>query len=95
MAAITSKTRKLIIPVPMKDGALLTEVVVPRLKAAHLRRLGSDPTMGDILDILPDLCSLPKAVIDDLDGADAIAIAEFVGDFLDPGETGDGKTPSI
>lgn len=90
---LKEKVLQLLVPVAMPDGSELTEVRVPRLKAGHLRRIGSDPTMGDILDILPDLCALPKSVVEEIDGADAVAIAEVVGDFLTPGAAA-GKTRS-
>lgn len=90
---LKEKVLQLLVPVSMPDGSVLTEIRIPRLKAAHLRRIGGEPTLGDILDILPDLCALPKAVVEDLDGADTVAIAEVVGDFLTPGAAA-GKTQS-
>lgn len=91
---ILKKTRVLLVPVKLPDGEMLTEIIVPRLKASHLRQLGSNPTAGDIIDILPDLCALPSKVVDELDGADTIALMEIISDFLDPGQMEDGKTQS-
>ena len=92
---VMQKTRTLLVPVKMPDGEMLTEIVVPRLKAAHLRKLGTAPRVGDIIDILPDLCALPPKVVDEIDGADTVALTEIVGDFLDPGQGVGGKTQSI
>lgn len=91
---LMKKTLPLLVPVQLPDGDMLKEIVVPRLKAIHLRRLGGSPTLGDIIDIIPDLCAIPPKVVDELDGADTMALAEIIGDFLDRGQPADGKTQS-
>lgn len=67
----------------------VAEITLKRPKGKHLKDLGKDAKLGDIMSIAPKISGEPQEIFDEMDGADYLAVSEVIGDFLDNGqETG-------
>jgi hypothetical protein len=75
--------QKLTLEDPVQWGEKLIDVLeFNRLKAKHIRGLGANRTMGDMLDLVSKSTLLPTAAIDELSAADALKAVEIIGGFL-------------
>lgn len=82
MEPVTIKLQK-----PVHHGSeTISELVVQRPKAKHLRMLPAQPKTGDVLDLAAKLCGQPPSVIDELEMEDTSALLEVVGNFMEPGQ---------
>jgi len=71
------------------EGGAVKELTFKRVKAKHLKKLGSQPTFEQLLDIAGSISATMTVDMDKVDAVDALSIAEVVGNFLDRGrETG-------
>jgi len=55
------------------------------LKGKHIKFLGQDPKLADVLKIAAKVSGVPDFVFDDMAAKDCIAIGELIGDFLTDG----------
>ena len=86
---ITERTHKLLIPVEYGDETIY-EVVVKRPKGKHIKNLGRNVSMKDLILIAGKVTGHAPSFFDEVDAADVTAITEIVGDFLSNGqETGE------
>lgn len=84
MAVKLEHKHQLLVPLKMPDGEIIDNLVIPRPKAKQLRRIkGADLGLGEIVDLIAELCALPKSVADELDGADLMALGEALMGFLE------------
>lgn len=60
----------------------ISELTFQRLKGKHLRKLGQQPTMNDLLELASKSAGEPPAVFDEMDAEDVMQVAEVIGDFL-------------
>lgn len=71
---------------PIEHGSeTIRELVLRRPKAKDFRRLSMEPGMGEMLDLAGELSGQPPSVIDELDVADMLAVAEELGKFMPSG----------
>lgn len=63
----------------------VTEIVMRRPKAKDIEHMSTSPTFKELMIVASKISANPKPMIDMIDGEDALAIAEVVGDFLDSG----------
>ena len=77
-----SHTYKLLVPIEFGERTI-KELTLERPKGKHLRNLPQNPSMGHLLDLASKISGEAPPVIDELDGADAMAIVEIIGDFLE------------
>lgn len=71
---------------PVQFGSKRYErLQIGRLKAAHMRTLRTDSTMGDMLNIAQKVCNVPRSVIDELCPEDANRLVDRVGNLLGGG----------
>ncbi|MFS8930946.1 phage tail assembly protein [Cupriavidus taiwanensis] len=84
MAALVSIKVPLSEPLKLKGGGELTELVMGRPKARHLRtmEMTAKPSMGMILDLAAELAGLTPEEIDELEAADAMEVVSELGPFL-------------
>jgi hypothetical protein len=82
-----SVTLKLECPVPNGKEPEITELVIKRPRGKHLRTFGQEAGMAELLDLI-SRCSgqSAKAVIDELDVADAMRASKVAGCFFDSGQ---------
>jgi hypothetical protein len=75
--------KKLVLETPVQWGEKLIDVLeFQPLKAKHIRGLGSERTMGDMLDLVSKTTLQPAAAIDELSASDALKAVEIIGGFL-------------
>lgn len=85
----TEKKVKLICPLTLPDGTVLSEVIIGRPKAKHLRSLpedafsqqGSNPTK--FLPLFKAMLGLSDEILDEIDIADLLEMVSAINDFLD------------
>ena len=98
MAAIASIKVPLSEPLKLTGGGELTELVMPRPKARHLRSLPmtATPSMGMIIDLAAELAGLTSDEIDELEAADTMEVVIKLGPFLvkDGGTTQSPSSPT-
>ena len=59
------------------------------LKGKHIKKIGTDPNLGDLLGIAAKVTGTPDFVFDEMSARDCMGAAEIIGDFLTDGqETG-------
>lgn len=81
---LKKKDGKYIIPldVPIEYGKeKITELVASEPKAKHIRSLPSNPSVGDSLDMMGELCEVAGSVIDELSLKDVAKVSEFIEAF--------------
>lgn len=70
---------------PIEDLAskeTLFELTLRKPKAKDLRRMPTEPTMGDILKLIGRLASLPDSAVDQLCIKDVNNIGDHLGNFM-------------
>lgn len=73
-----------------KDEPAVDKIILKRPKGKHLRNLGKDIVMHDLLQIASKISGHTPKFFDEMDGTDVMKVTEAVGDFLDGGrETGE------
>jgi hypothetical protein len=84
MAALVTINVPLSQPLKLKGGSEITELVMARPKARHLRTMPmvSKPSMNMILDLAAELAGLTAEEIDELEAADAMEVVVALGPFL-------------
>lgn len=60
----------------------ITELTFQRLKGKHIKKLGSAPTMADLLELASKSAGEPLAMFDEMDAEDVLRVTEVIGDFL-------------
>lgn len=71
---------------PVKHGSEeIRELNFRRPKGKDMRKLPSDVSVGDIMDLAARLSGYPPSVMDELEIADFNAVNEVIGDFLGAG----------
>lgn len=80
-------------PLKLTGGTEITELVMARPKAKHLRtmQMTTKPSMGMLLDLAAELAGLTAEEIDELEAADTMEVVEKLGPFL---VKDDGTKPS-
>jgi hypothetical protein len=78
-------TVKLMFPITV-GGAVLSQLELKKPKAKHLKDMPAEPKFGDLMRIAAKLADLPPSTVDELEAADAMAVAEAVGNLLAPGQ---------
>lgn len=86
---------ELLIPLTMPDGEVIETLVIPRPRGKQLRRFKEGALgFGEILDMIAELCALPKSVVDEMDAADVIDVGEALTDFFQSRRQKSGSGPS-
>jgi len=80
-----SKTIKLEYPISWGEETI-SEIEIKRPKGKHMRKLGGNVTMDEMLEIAQKCSAQPKSVFDEMDGQDVLKVAEVIGDFLGSGQ---------
>ena len=71
---------------PVKHGSVeIKEFKFRRPKGKDMRKLPSDVSVGDIMDLAARLSGHPPSVMDELEIADFNSVNEVIGDFLGAG----------
>lgn len=71
---------------PVEHGSeTIEKLTLRRPKGKDLRKLPMEPELGDILDFAGRLAGVTPSVMDEMDAADVVAVAEAVADFLPSG----------
>lgn len=65
------------------DGNTITELELARPKMKHLKNMGQNFSLADIMLIASKVSGQPNKVIEELDGADGMRLAEIIGSFLE------------
>ena len=80
-------------PVEWGEGGLVKEIELKRPKGKHIKKLGKDVLMENLLTIAAKICvgDYTPAFFDEMDAADCIKVTEVIGDFLESGQK-TGKT---
>jgi len=86
ISKVKTVTIELSEPIEWGKDNTITELKLRRPKGKDLKNLSSEPTMGELLSVAQRCAGVPKTVMDDLDGADAMEVVEVIGDFLDSGQ---------
>jgi len=69
---------------PIEWGSeMIEELVLKRPTAKDIEHLSSNPTMKELMTIGANCARQPIAMIRKMDGGDAMALVEIVGDFLE------------
>lgn len=76
------------------DGRQIEKLIVNRPKMKQMKKMGKDATTEDMGLLAVKVCQfvdsdswgIPNKVVEELDGADFIAITEQLGDFLESGQ---------
>lgn len=86
-----TEAKTLTLKTPIDFGEERIEVLkFARLKARHLRKISTKPTMGEFLDLVAVSTGLSMSQVNELDSEDGLAAVEIVSGFLMSGqETGD------
>jgi len=82
------KTFTLAYPVTAPDGTVITEISLRRLKVKEMKTVDpqvADGKMGAILKYVAVMAGVPNAVMEELDGGDALALLDEAASFLDRG----------
>ena len=75
---------KYILPLssPIKHGQReVTELHLSELKAKHIRKMPTNPTMDDVLKVCGQLAAEPDSLIDELSLKDCNKLSEYVQAF--------------
>lgn len=72
---------KLQFPIEWGDD-VVEEIKLTRPKAKHIKHLSDRSDLGAILRIVSKVSGRPQALIDELDGQDATALADLMGELL-------------
>lgn len=80
-----SVTVKLLYPIKWGDEEKVTEVTLKRPKGKHIKRIGRDVNIDELLKIASKISEYTPAFFDELDAVDCLKITEVIGDFLDTG----------
>lgn len=76
-------SKKLTLKEPIKFGEdTITELEFRKAKAKDLRKLPTNPSTGDVIDLAGRLCNQPPRVMDELGIDDLMEVMEVVSDFL-------------
>lgn len=71
---------------PIEFGSeTITELKFSRPKGKHLKQIGQNITLGDIMIIASKISGVSPRVLDELDAADYQSVAGIISDFLDNG----------
>lgn len=76
-----SFTYKLNYPIEWGDQTI-EEITLKRPKAKHIAHLSEKSGLGDILRVISKVSGHSQAVINELDGQDATALADLMGELL-------------
>lgn len=77
-------------PFTMKDGKEYKTLTFNRPKGKHIKKLGGNPKLEDLMGVAAKMSGVTPMVMDEMDAEDYMTISEIVGDFLGSGqETGD------
>jgi hypothetical protein len=68
------------------DGKVYEVLTLRRPKAKHIKKLGKNADLEEILLVAGRVAGVPLKVMDELDASDAMRIAEVVGGFLEVGQ---------
>lgn len=72
---------------PVEWGSeTIEKLVLRRPKAKDIEHISSNPTMKELLSVAQKCARVPKRVIDELDGEDAMSVTDAIADFLDGGQ---------
>jgi len=87
VAKITSVTIDLDFPIEWEKGEEpVSKIILKRPKGKHLKNLGKDILMFDLLQIASKISGYTPKFFDEMDGVDIMKVTEAVGDFLDGGQ---------
>lgn len=76
-------TLKLLYPFKFGESRTVEELNFDRLKGKHIKKIGGNPTMQDLLDLASKSCSEPPALFDEMDAEDVVRVTDVIADFLD------------
>lgn len=65
--------------------SLIEKINLNRPKGKHIKNIGKDAGMKDIMAIASKVSGFTPAFFDEMDASDLMRVAEVVGDFLDSG----------
>ena len=83
--ATAVKIVKLTTPISWGEETI-TQLDISKPKGKHLRNVGQNLKLGELMDIAAACAGHPKSVMDLMDSDDAMACANAVADFLDGGQ---------
>lgn len=79
---MNGKTYNLLYPVTW-DGGEVKTLTLGRPKMKHFKKIGTNPSVQDMMNIAAAVSGMVPPFFDELDAADGIAIVGIVSDFLD------------
>ena len=68
------------------DEKEYTEIEMQRPKGKHIKKLGADPRLEDLLDVASKCSGIVPKVFDEMDAEDCLGIGGVIGDFLASGQ---------
>lgn len=83
------KIKKITVPLatPIQWGEeTITELVLHRPTFKDMQGMSEDMTMKDMMVMAQRCARVPRKIIEELDGEDAMEVVEALGDFLDSGQ---------
>lgn len=63
----------------------VTEIELRRPKGKHLKNIGADAGLGEIMDIAAGCSDYPPVFFDELDAVDYVGVSEVIAGFLASG----------
>ena len=72
-------------PLEWGEEGLVKSIELKRPKGKHIKSLGRDANMSDMLKIAGKISGYTPAFFDEMDAADCLKVTEVIGDFLDVG----------
>jgi len=88
-----AKSKKLVLSEPVEHGSeTVTELIYRRPKGGDIRKIPTEPNMGDLIDLAGRLCGREPSFMNELDIIDVMASVEIVSGFLSSGRK-TGKKP--
>jgi hypothetical protein len=79
------KVLKLQEPIIVGSGEPIEQLTFQKPKAKHFRRFPTEPTMGDVLDLLGKLCGRSSIEMDELSVVDMMEATQIVMGFIPSG----------
>ncbi len=73
-------------PIDWDNDEEITFIELKRPKGKHIKGLGKDPGIKDILDIASKVSGYSPRFFDELDAVDCLKVSEVIGDFLEDGQ---------
>jgi hypothetical protein len=82
----TDPTTKFDLDFPFEwDGEIISHLDLKRPKGKHIKMLGENPTLSDLLGVASRISGYTHKVFDEMDGSDCLRLGETVAGFLSNG----------